>query len=347
MMRAVTKARRDGRDARLIRPAAVVALALPCLVLQWYGCGWDYQVGVADDGGAAEGGGTDVAVTDGVVTLPDGRVCTGHDEDGDGIPDECDNCPNVVNPGQESTAGSAIGSACTAGSAFIPSPTRLLFDPFRSMSSWKSFGSGGSAFAVGPDSDSVVAGSATTDDLPFLVAASGAGSSAVVATTTLTVTEEASTAPVGSSGLLLRVNGDPDKRFYVCVVGFRAGFALAWTPTTGCNGGTCDVKTFATAADGGSVAYQAAIPDDIPHAMGDTIGLRGSVTSVTTDGGVSTEVECRIFDPKRPNTLNSSDPALALKISVTGARSFPTGEVGLYARRSRATFGSIDLLRGP
>jgi hypothetical protein len=328
-----------------ISPAALLALGLPLVLLPWIGCAWEYQAATTD-GGSTEGG-TDTAVADGPITLPDGRVCSGHDEDGDGVPDECDNCPNVVNPGQESVAGRAVGTACAPGASFIPTPTRLLFDPFRSLSSWKSYGAGSGAFAVGPDADSVVAGSATGEELPFLVASSGAGGSAVVATTTLKVTEEATTVPFGSAGLLLRVNGDPGKRFYVCVVGFNVGFGLAWTPGDPCNGGTCDVRTFAATGDAGSVTYQAPIPADIPHKLGDTIGVRGSVATSATDGGSVTDVECRIFDPKRPSTLTSSDPALSLKISLTGTRSFPTGEVGLYARRSRATFGSFDLLRGP
>jgi len=342
-MRAVT------RHAHVNWPATLLVVALPWLAAHWYGCGWEYAVAEDGDASPADTGQSEVseAASDGTVVLPDGRVCKGHDEDQDGIPDECDNCPNVGNPGQETSGGSVVGSACTPSASFVPSPSRLLFDPFRSLAEWKSYGSGTSAFQVGPDSDSVVAGSVTGEELPFVAASSGAGTSAVVATTTLTITDEAATAPVGSAGLLLRINGDPDKRFYVCVVGFRAGFAIAWTPTTGCNGGVCDVKTFAAAVDGGTVAYQAAIPTDIPHAMGDTVGLRASVVSTATDGGFNTDIECRVFDPKRPSTLTSTAPQYAQKITVGGARSFPAGEIGLYARRARVSFGSIDLLRGP
>lgn len=328
---------------RISRLAKLLVIGAPFVALH---CSWDYQVAEDTDASPADTGAStdaDSGKSDAYV-LPDGRTCTGHDEDKDGVPDECDNCPNVGNPGQE---GGAIGSACMPGAEFIPSPSRLLFDPFRSLSEWKSYGSGASAFQVGADSDSVIAGSATTDELPFLVAASGAASSSVVVTTTLTVTEEASTVPVGSAGVLLRVNGDTDKRFYVCVVGYRSGFGIAWTPTTACNGGTCDVKTFAGAVDGGTMAYQGPIPGDLPHAMGDTIGVRASVATVATDGGTSTTIECRVFDPKVSATLTSTDTKYSQKITVTGPRSFPSGEVGLYASRSRASFGSVDLLRGP
>jgi hypothetical protein len=34
------------------------------------------------------------------------------DSDGDGVPDECDNCPQVPNPGQADTDGDGVGDAC-------------------------------------------------------------------------------------------------------------------------------------------------------------------------------------------------------------------------------------------
>jgi hypothetical protein len=99
--------------------------------------------------------------------------------------------------------------------------------------------------------------------------------------------------------------------------------------------------------DAGTTAAQIGIPNDIPHGLGDTIGLRASATASMGDGGISGEIECRVFDPKRPETLLSTDSKYAIKLAVTGTRWFPTGEVGVYAQRAKAAFGSIDVLSGP
>lgn len=346
----------DTRRLAQVAPIAVVAATFAFWLSN--GCGWEYEVAAttSESGGetieeetSTSDDGTDTSATDTPYTLPDGRICTGHDEDGDGVPDECDNCPNVANPTQ---GGAAIGSACAPGSDFIPSPTRLLFDPFRSLSSWKASGTGAGVFDMGPDMDSVVGGSTAVSEcetvapmrcpLWFLLGTTGAGSSSIVATTTFSVDDEAN----GSAGLMLRANGDP-KKFYLCALSIVNGFAVARAPDTGCNGGFCAPITFTMPTDAGAMAAQFPIPSEIPHKPGDVIGLRASVTASMGDGGILGDFECRVFDPKKPESLTSTDPLYRIKITAGGTRWFPTGEVGVYAQRSRANFRSIDVLRGP
>jgi len=320
------------------------------------GClAWEYEVAANAPETSGETAVDDTGfVPDGPFILPDGRECTGHDEDNDGVPDECDNCPNVFNPDQ---GASSVGSACAPAGAFIPSPARLLFDPFRSVSSWKSYGTGTGTFDLSTDGDSVVGGNTSTSicemldgggtgrcPLFFLAGSTGAGASALVVTTTVKVLEE----NTGSAGLLFRLSGmDSAKKGYLCAVSVVNGFAIARIPDTGCNGSYCAPITFTMPTDAGTTAAQVAIPNDIPHGLGDTIGLRASVTASMGDGGILGDIECRVFDPLRPETLTSTDPKYSLKVTAGGTRWFPSGEVGVYAQRSKASFGSVDVLRGP
>lgn len=321
-------------------------LALACAGALAASCTWNYSV----DEALGDAGGDDVSIdssfvdasADTAYVLPDGRVCSGHDEDGDGVPDDCDNCPNVANPDQ---AGSDIGTACAPASAFIAAPSRLLFDPFRSFG-WTTFGSGPGVFQSAPDGDSI-AGGTTGVDLPFVVGMTGAGASAVVVTTTVTIVEEASDNAGPGAGVLLRVNGSPTKRFFLCGVSTVSGFAAQRAPDGGCTGGVCAAVTFTYAVDGGTAPAQFTIPADIPHKIGDTIGLRASATASLGDGGILGDFECRVFDPKRPETLKSTDSKYAAKVTAGGARWMPSGEIGLYAQRAKAVFGSVDVLRGP
>jgi len=341
------------RTRRLIGLTPIVLAVAYSAFMTGGGClAWEYEVITTDLEVSTDDTDPGDGLSDGPYTLPDGRVCTGHDEDNDGVPDDCDNCPNVGNPAQ---GGSSVGGACTPGSSFIPSPARLLFDPFLSLrSDWKSFGAGVGAFMLGDDA--VIGGTSSTSvcstndagatacPLFFLAGSTGAAASAVVVTTTVRVIEE----NIGSAGLMFRVSGpDTAKKSYLCAISVVNGFAVARIPDTGCNGGPCQPVTFTMPTEAGTVPAQVAIPNDIPHGLGDLIGLRASASASMGDGGTTGEIECRVFDPKRPETLTSTDPKYAIKLAVGGTRWFPTGEIGVYAQRSKAAFGSVDVLRGP
>jgi hypothetical protein len=286
-----------------------------------------------------------LAVDTAPYKLPDGRTCTGHDEDGDGVPDECDNCPNVVNPTQ--TATGTVGDACKPSTLFIPAATRLYFDPFRKLASeYKQFPSpdaGPLPFTIGGDGDSIIGGVPDPETPPppfrFIVAATGADTSAITVTTVMTM----QLSERGNAGILLRVSGSPPK-FFICALSVDDGFAAAHAPDVGCNGAACGAVAFPLpTADGGAVAAQVPIPADIPHAIGDAIGFRASVTKSDTSG----DFECRVFNPKAPATLTSSDTRYAVKVTVPSSRWLAAGEVGLYSQRAKTQFHSLDVVRGP
>jgi hypothetical protein len=318
------------------------------------GCTWpDYTVDLLDQDATFDDvlDGETPSTTDTLVVdtapykLPDGRVCTGHDEDLDGVPDECDNCPNVVNPTQ--TATGTVGDACKAPPAMIPSTTRLYFDPFKKLGTdYKQFpmpDAGPLPFTLGTDTDSIIGGVPDPETPPppfrFIVAATGADTSAVTVTTVMTM----QLSDRGNAGILLRVNGAPAK-FFICALSVDDGFAAAHAPDAGCNGGPCGAVAFPLpTADGGAIAAQVPIPADIPHALGDAIGFRATVTKSDTTG----DFECRVFNPKVPATLTSTDAKYAVKVTIPSSRWLAAGEIGLYSQRAKTQFHSLDVLRSP
>jgi len=361
------------RRTSLLAPIAVVAVVSTSLWGLGAGCTWpDYAADQVDDATAGDTTIEDVvaearegSIDDVSFTFPDGRVCQGHDEDGDGVPDSCDNCPNVANTAQ---AGGAIGTACAPSSAFASSATRILFDPLKTLGAWHPFpvldSSGrpdsgipgvsdttgffqedkdGDSFLGGniADTEPSVDGSTPPPVLHFAVGSTGAARSSTIVTTTVTIQQQGAGA---NAGVMLRVTGEP-QHFYVCAisVGGAGGVAAAHV-LDGCNGGPCAPVAFAY-PDAGSTQLTS-FPKGVAHNIGDVVGIRASVT---TGGGSTTAgtFECRVFDPSNPSTLLSTDPSFAIKVDIGTSQWIPSGEVGLYAQRAKAQFFSIDVLAGP
>ncbi len=329
-----------------------------------FGCSFPaYTTGdlTAADGGDAGDGGVDTGPVDtgpvdtGPYVLGDGRVCTGPDEDGDGVPDECDNCPNVPNPG---LAGHEVGDACDSN-LLGGLTTRLAWEPFHTYTPgtiWNYYGPSEGAFALAPDSNSILGGSTSDNpdagtNLRFITGPVGvgasAGSSGVAVTTVMSIVSEGGSLP--NAGLIARVDGATGKQFFLCGVGSVGYFYLLRTATGGsCDGGPCNVNAFGY--DGGTAnTSELPFPADVPHGIGDKIGIRITVTPGSGDGGTNPgDVECRVFNPLAPSGLRSSEPKYAIKLTVSpSSRWIASGDVGAYASGSNVKFHSMDILKGP
>jgi hypothetical protein len=71
----------------------------------------------------------------------DAPPCTprGHDEDGDGVDDACDVCPQLPDPDQADADGDRVGDACDPEPQ-NPRQRIVFFDPFVDFSAWSTTG---------------------------------------------------------------------------------------------------------------------------------------------------------------------------------------------------------------
>jgi hypothetical protein len=65
----------------------------------------------------------------------------GHDEDGDGVPDTADVCPNIFDPSQTDTDGDGVGDACDPHMN-LPIDQIVYFEPFANIDRWMTVGDG-------------------------------------------------------------------------------------------------------------------------------------------------------------------------------------------------------------
>ena len=100
-----------------MRKDVVAVAALLCAA----GCG---RIGFG-----GEPGGDDAAQPDAALGFCPGMTGPVHDEDGDGVGDPCDVCPQLADVLQEESDGDGVGDACDPAPA-KPNQHLVFFDPF-------------------------------------------------------------------------------------------------------------------------------------------------------------------------------------------------------------------------
>lgn len=85
-----------------------------------------------EDGSGADADQLEDAPSDVPDVSPPCLTPTGHDEDGDGVDDGCDNCPTYVNAGQMDEDGDTLGDACEEPGDPELFSNIIGFDPFTS-----------------------------------------------------------------------------------------------------------------------------------------------------------------------------------------------------------------------
>jgi hypothetical protein len=287
---------------------------------------------VEDTADTAPPPGVDAGITD--VFFADGAPCRGHDEDHDGIPDLCDDCPGIYNPAPGQIVGRLpVGTLCNAlpsdGFAFDRAGKRLFFDAFTDYASdWKSSGGGVAAFVIGDDNDSMEGGTGD-DDFRYLVRRAAAGAGTTVATT---VVHALGGFKSPLAGVLVRAIGDP-KHFYMCFVG-NGRFGVLTTPPGGCTGGPC---AYTVLSDKPVPLELSAEPES---------GLRISVSTGALPA-VSGRVECLIFHSAQPLSLHNGDERYVVRVDLDETSWIPSGEVGLATLNYRTRFAWLDVLSEP
>jgi hypothetical protein len=265
----------------------------------------------------------------------DGDPCTGHDEDGDCIPDECDDCPGLANEDQI-VGARAVGKECLHLEApFAEATERFTFEDFTSMPTWQHvLQFPAEDFVV--DGDELVGGIAGSSATPYLRNTRSALGRTIVVTTVFTMVETP-----GVVAVMLDVEAAP-ARLFACVVNGATFEPVYVGDTPRCGGAGCPFLPF---FDDTGARVIANIPAKLKFAPGTRLGLRASLSSGA--GGVTRELECRVFDPSSPTTLqisSGSSYSLRVKVPTVG---WLGSSFALLASGTSVRFEHVDVLASP
>jgi hypothetical protein len=283
-------------------------------------------------------------VTDAADAAESLAPCKGHDEDGDGFPDECDNCPNVPNPRQLADSDlnplyTNIGTFCYADDELSAANRRVLFEPFTSLTErWKVSGSGLGLFQpiINPPrttADAVSGGEfqdTASPPVPVAIMRTTVGTTGTEPIVmTMVIERERGGDNDTAQGIFVRGGGTPI-RFLACYISGGA-LRIGVVDEKGCADTQCAFKDL-----------QPPVPMFEPPARAlDAYGLR---IQVKTFASGSTLLTCRVFDPWEPVSLFSKGTPYASGVELTSTEATVGTEVGVFAYRIRMDVGSIDVL---
>jgi hypothetical protein len=266
----------------------------------------------------------------------DGGVCSGHDDDGDCVPDTCDSCPSVVDaPLTGSVLDKGIetipeGAACAhAFAPFDTVRTRLFFEPFDDPSHTFAVHTHTAIAGLHRGTSEITIGGAGVD---------GTGSPFLLFPTELPEDRPAVLITVmrieTGAGVLMRETDETRDTYdaYGCYVSatFQRFGPYRGAPPCGVD----DCAAF----------MEVKTPWPVKLLGATRVGLRMSVANVA--GGAL--VECELFDPAQPETLLRARTGSDYVVRTT----FPepvlhTGRAGLFTQAGATVFESVDVQIAP
>ncbi|MGZ3448839.1 MAG: hypothetical protein ACXVEF_04530 [Polyangiales bacterium] len=251
------------------------------------------------------------------VTLPDGAICSGHNEDGDRWPDSCDDCPGIHESNQD-VGEQGIGTACEVGGVAGGTYRRVFFDPLTSLGdNWIS--GGPVAFGVLPESPDKLTGGSTTSSMALALAAPTFDTK-----TPLVVT--AAIEAVGSiaenrTGVFLHASPGGDS-FVGC--GVRGAGRLGIVVATKCL----------------SDCTPLVLVESEPFVVTRAQQAIRMVARERADGGA--DIDCWLFDTANPADLQEPPKVTATVDATQWGTDRP--RVGLFAKNTRASAAWFEVL---
>lgn len=261
-----------------------------------------------------------------------GAICSGHDEDDDCTPDECDDCPNVIQDtpltGRDPIRG---GESCAFGAE--PIRNRLLFDNFetadpRWRDPWKHFYADERLSLAG---GSARIGNIGSERIAWIEA--GAGARDVIATAVVRITDRSGG---GFAGLSLRTATTTPTTAYLCVLDGGLLMVAAQACTSS---GSCEMKMIRE----GTTDLRKPLDGD----WSQRVLMRGVARNTAT--GV--RVDCQAFPVPRTvtdvaatlRTIDASKNTVGAELKSIVLKD---GEVGVVAHFARIEVESLDVLVG-